>query len=393
MNLHIIPAEKFVDRAISLFEEAMPGQNTFYIFCKKEDNTALKYVKTKESDKVKIINSKEKWWSKGFIDLSLYEHIFFHNLYSPQNLYFSRVFPKNSIKHSIIWGHDFYGFKPFWKQQNYGPLTEKLLFAFKVKAPLKEVNSKTSRIKYLIKRSWRLLTDREYRAFNPTISDRRKAFERSDFIHTHVTTDFENIKNSLNIEAQWSNFSYYTAEDYNIGKQLYNTSLKILVGNSATYSNNHLEIFDILKQKVDDFTIVCPLNYGDMNYAQKIEAKGNELFKTKFKPLIDFLPLEQYNELQAQCSIVIMNHYRQQAAGNIIAALLLGSRVFMSKHSPLYNHFKSLGLNIFTVEQDLVKENSLCQLDEVRFEENRKIIHYYYSRKEIINAIRVSLNE
>lgn len=393
MILHIIPAEKFVDRAISLFEEARPGENTFYVFCKKEDNTDLKYVKTKESIQVKIISSKEKWWSKGFIDFSLYEHIFFHNLYSHQNLYFSRVAPKNSIKHSMIWGFDFYGFKPFWNHKKYGPLTEKILFHFKLKAPLEEANSKTSRIEYLVKRSWRLLTDREYRTFNPTISDRRKAFERSDYIHTHVITDFENMKTTFNLKAKWSSFSYYTAEDYNIDKQLNNTETKVLIGNSATASNNHLEVFDILKQKSQDFTIVCPLNYGDMDYARKIEAKGRELFKTKFKPLTDFLPLEHYNEVQAQCSIVIMNHYRQQAAGNLIAALLLGSKIFMSKHSPLYRHFKSIGLNLFTVEHDLLKENSLRQLSAVSIEENRKIIHNFYSRNAIINAIRASLSQ
>ena len=32
MIIHFISAEKFVERAISLFEEAFPGENLFYVF-------------------------------------------------------------------------------------------------------------------------------------------------------------------------------------------------------------------------------------------------------------------------------------------------------------------------------------------------------------------------
>jgi hypothetical protein len=105
-----------------------------------------------------------------------------------------------------------------------------------------------------------------------------------------------------------------------------------------------------------------------------------------------FLPFEKYNEIQKSCGIVIMNHYRQQAAGNIIASLLFGSKVFMNKRSPLYKHLKNLGLHIYDLESDFSQNNFSKTLDKSDILKNREIIRDYYSRKTQVNAIRKSIS-
>jgi hypothetical protein len=390
--VHIIPAEKFVDRAIQLFEQAVPGKNTFYIFSQTEGGEDLKFVLTKESKSIIKVPFGTKWWKKKFIDFSHFSHLFLHNLYSPQNIHFANQSPSGLVKHGIIWGYGYYGFKEFWPEPKYGALTTQFLNDSNA-SKIDSQNKTLKKYQYLIKRSWKLLTDKEYKVYNPTQKDRRSAFEASKYIHTHVKTDYQNIKKTFNKNFIWSNFSYYTAEDYKVDDSNLIPN-KILVGNSATASNNHLEAFDICYKLLQNsyFDIICPLNYGDIRYANQIENRGNELFKKNFLAIEQFLPFEKYNEIQKSCGIVIMNHYRQQAAGNIIASLLFGSKVFMNKRSPLYKHLKNLGLHIYDLESDFSQNNFSKTLDKSDILKNREIIRDYYSRKTQVNAIRKSIS-
>ena len=86
-----------------------------------------------------------------------------------------------------------------------------------------------------------------------------------------------------------------------------------------------------------------------------------------------------------------MNHFRQQAAGNIICALINGSKVFMSNRSPLFNHFKSLGLTIFSLEDDLKSKEDLKLLSKQQIKTNKDILRSNYSRQNIINALKASI--
>lgn len=395
MIIHIIPAEKFVDRAIQLFEKAVPKQNVFYIFSQEANGTDLDLVKSKESKYVIKIPFDTKWWKKGFIDFKKYKHIFLHNLYSPQNIYFARKTPKALIKHSMIWGHEFYGFKPFWNKENCGKLTSKLNDQLQATNESSNDGKKIpnkNKFQYLVNRSWKLLTDKEYSVCKPTVANRREAFKASNFIHTHVKTDFKNVQKTFELNAKWSNFSYYTVEDYEFNQSIPSPN-KILVGNSATASNNHLEVFQICKKKLknNSFEMICPLNYGDKNYAHEIEKQGELLFDNSFNALRNFLPLEEYNNIQSACGIVIMNHYRQQGAGNLIASLLFGAKVFMNKRSPLYQHFKQLGLHIYDVEKDLNQNQLTSNLEKQEIEQNRAILKEYYSLNTQIESIHNSI--
>lgn len=396
MIVHIIPAEKFVDRAIDLFEKAVPNQNVFYIFSQEIDNTDLDLVKSQESSHVIKVPYYTKWWKNGFIDFKQFQHIFLHNLYSPQNIYFARKVSSKLKKHSIIWGFEFYGFKPFWNEDNYGKLTSKLNNQLQStnesSRDRKEMYSK-NKFQYLVNRSWNLLTDKKYRVYNPTVANRRKAFKASNFIHTHVKTDFKNVQKTFNLNASWSNFSYYTIEDYEFKESIPNLN-KILIGNSATASNNHLEALQICEKKLEDysFEIICPLNYGDKEYAQEIIKRGKEVFGNQFRALTDFLTLKKYSDIQSKCGLVIMNHYRQQGAGNIIASLLFGAKVFMNSKSPLYQHFKQLSLILYDVEKDLNQNQLSSNLEKKEIEQNRAILKDYYSLHTQIKSIRNSLS-
>ena len=63
------------------------------------------------------------------------------------------------------------------------------------------------------------------------------------------------------------------------------------------------------------------------------------------------MAIEDYNRQIASCGVVVMNHVRQQAVGNISAALYKGARVFLRRENPLFRFFCDNGATVFPMEQ------------------------------------------
>ena len=380
MIIHFIPAEKFVHRAISLFEEAFPGENRFYVFGKKSG-----FDTKKNTDKFITVKLKDKWWDMAFWDFKPTDKIVFHSLYKSYNVFLANAdFLIKNEKHFMFWGAELYNMPSFWPNSIFGSTTSSLSKSkkFDIKQRLKNFFN-ASITKYLY--------PKKYNASNPSIQDKKRALQAMNIIHTHVKEDFLNLKQVMNINADWSNFSYYTNEDY-IAEKDKTLGTKILIGNSASASNNHLEVFEILKRLEVNNEMVCPLNYGDSNYAAVISKIGADTFGSKFIALNQFLSLEEYNKIQIDCGIVIMNHYRQQACGNIIAALNMGCKVFLSHKSPLLKHFKCLGVYVYCIETDLNSVHDFQVLDIELIIANRAALKKYYDRSVIIDSLKKSFS-
>ncbi len=125
-------------------------------------------------------------------------------------------------------------------------------------------------------------------------------------------------------------------------------SVKILAGNSAHTTNNHLELFQkLLPFKEKDILIYCPLSYGPRNYALEIAKAGKDLFGDKFIPLLTFMPLEDYLTLISSIDIAVYNHRRQQALGQTIALLQRGKKVYMRSDVSQWDFFNDMNIKIF----------------------------------------------
>ena len=121
-------------------------------------------------------------------------------------------------------------------------------------------------------------------------------------------------------------------------------SLRILIGNSATETNRHIQILNQLaKFKDEDIELYLPLSYGDMEYREMVLSYGYKIFKDKFKPLVDFIAYSDYQALLRTIDVGVFNNSRQQGLGNISRLLRFGAKVYLPKDSPNYNHFSHLG--------------------------------------------------
>ena len=105
-----------------------------------------------------------------------------------------------------------------------------------------------------------------------------------------------------------------------------------------------------------------------------ILSKGYELLGNAFVPLIDFVPLAQYNSIVASCNIVIMGHIRQQALGNICAALYKGAKIFLNKNGILFDFFNEHKVVVFPLDQlTLTNQINLC-FSEEDIKTNKKVL-------------------
>jgi len=157
---------------------------------------------------------------------------------------------------------------------------------------------------------------------------------------------------------------------------------RMLLGNSAIASNRHFEALEVLEgqRTLQEFKVICPLSYGDVQYGKSVAKKGKELLSDDFEPLFDFLEFEDYAKLLANVDAAWMNHKRQQALGNIVALLYLGKKVFLDGSTTSFAYFKDLGVSIFDSRELDGKKRIDLKLDEGAASRNAEIIKKEFSR-------------
>ena len=149
----------------------------------------------------------------------------------------------------------------------------------------------------------------------------------------------------------------------------------IQIGNSGDCTNNHIEIINNLKKyKEDNIKIIVPLNYGNKEYIEKVVIEGKRIFGEKFQPILNHLDMKKYYELLSNVDVAIMNHLRQQAAGNIVILLYLGKKVYLNSMVTTYKTFKEWNLYVGDIKN--IEKLELSELPKMSIEKikNNKLI-------------------
>lgn len=154
-------------------------------------------------------------------------------------------------------------------------------------------------------------------------------------------------------------------------------ALRILLGNSATPTNRHYEVIQVLsKFEKEDIVVFCPLSYGDSAYGDEIARLGGKVLGQKFVPLRNFMNRGEYDRLLASMNIGIFNHSRQQGLGNINRLMSNGAKVYMSRESGVWHDFEREGRIFFPTE--LIEAQSFDEFrawDIASAEKNMRILN------------------
>lgn len=143
---------------------------------------------------------------------------------------------------------------------------------------------------------------------------------------------------------------------------------RIILGNSATPENHHIDVIDKLAHLKDkDIEIICPLSYGDNGYAKKVGVKGKSIFGEKFIPVYEYIDADEYLKLVASCSVGVFNNDRQQAMGNINMLLEMGRKIYLREGTSMRGCFENFG-----IKTEMVNSLKNATVNEI-FSYNKKI--------------------
>ena len=165
--------------------------------------------------------------------------------------------------------------------------------------------------------------------------------------------------------------------------------INIQLGNSATETNNHLNILKtISKYKDENIKVYVPLSYGDMDYAKKVIMYGKEILGEKFIPIQQFMLYEEYCRFMSKMDVGIFDMKRQQAMGNIVALLQAGCKLYFNSESLLWDFFaKDLGCIVSDISQIYgMSINEFAQFTQKDILFNRARIRDKFSEDESIRA-------
>jgi hypothetical protein len=234
------------------------------------------------------------------------------------------------------------------------------------------------------KRLFKKLKELVYkRLFNVGV-DKIEVLKRINYFAPVLPSEFNKVK-SLSTKfcfdyLEWNYGVISPLTDGEIGVQEV-CGNNVIVGNSATPTNNHIEAFKLIDRGfLNDRVVYCPLSYGDSKYAQVIKEYGDEMFGRRFVGLMDFMSFDEYVKLLADCSVVIMNHIRQQAGANILMSVYLGSRVFVDKRNPFYDYLYKMGVVLNSIEDlEITPDLVNTPLSSEEKHKNKKLIKEHWS--------------
>lgn len=127
---------------------------------------------------------------------------------------------------------------------------------------------------------------------------------------------------------------------------------KVLLGNSADPSNNHIELLTLLsKHESEDIVLYLPLSYGgNLEYVNSVISLGKQLFGEKFVPLVKMMDKKSYIEFLSDIDCVIFGHDRQQGLGNIRLLIMMGKKIFIKSNNSSNDYLKELGIQYYFTE-------------------------------------------
>ena len=348
--LHIIKDDKFFDSTIETFEADKRLANRCVLIV-DTPNYNFKFIKSR--DKVKLLFGKEKIKKELSGD---YDVIYFHSIMINQYRCFKYI-PDDKI---VIWWC--WGFELYSSVKGMKPLLPMPLYRLRTRQYIGQTKNLSRVIKDLAKK-----------VLNSCVWTyrRNKVLMRVDYFQPVLPIEYSLLKINRHFKAQefYSNRSLdvFCDDTTQYGKG------NILFGNSATYTNNHLDVWERIRKYVpSESEVFVPLNYGYDGYAEGItDVIGDKGLKVSF--LRTFLPKEEYFSLLESCSFAIFGILRQQAMGNIYFCVQHGIKVFLYKDSLIYKYLSDAGYIVFTIE-DVNIDSFRVPLTEEQIAQNRSAL-------------------
>ena len=371
--LHICTDEKFIDFTITKFNGNITVKSEFVVVVSNTNNELKHIEQNKEVTVCSYGDIKEEFFQK----FENYKYVLFHSW----NTGFVNMILKSDYKNFIWfpWGEDFYNQHPTLSNKMMLPKTSLLFSKIHIKSFINEKTKRFRSVLHLRKDFWQL---------------QEEALKRVRYIAPVIDEDFDLIIKTYKNTEHINKLKYSYGDITSFAKLGYKVKGdNILLGNSASFNNNHIEAFEQLsKIKLEDRKVITILSYGDEKYGNYIEKYGKVKLPSNFMPIRSFMPKDNYIDLISTCEFVIMNQNRQQAMGNIYAMLYGGAKLFIRKENPTFKFLKN-NLFYFTEMDDLNDESISTPLSDVEKVHNRQVVMEILSEDKTQEYVDILINK
>ena len=351
---------KFVDPACNLFRQAADDVLFVIEALSQKEVTSIPpdvhaVVRTPEEFR-QVLRSQSDW--EGVIVQCM----------SPGMMRLLRELPSSIPVAWKIWGFEAYNYWPALAGNLYQPLTKGFLCGH-------------------IERSWK----RRLRPWFYRLSGRLDGFSRVRLFLSLFQEEYDLFRNvgllSGNAEFCWCTVGLSDPAKIPVAP----LGDDILLGNSATPENNHVDAFSqMARMDLQGRSVIVPLSYGNMHYREWVLREGKRMLGQAFEPLVEFMPRPEYFKILRRCGISLMNHLRQQALGNIFMQLRMGSNVYLND-TFVYRGLVRQGFSVARLDQALTGlEDSpgLVPLSSAIADRNRELVGQLYEPDSLIQAAR-----
>lgn len=403
--LHLVLDSPLMDGVMTRFDE-MVAHNR-YLFRTEKGRYTFKNIKRR--DRVEVFAAADRELARELADGQAYDVLVLHSLYAV-DIELLPAIPAGIRIWWISWGYDLYN-RHLIDIELFGARTAALRReldrerkgGFFKKGDLRDLGDMLffhphpfaligERLRKRLARRRETAAEREARERTAT----ERAVGRITYCSTTLPEEYEILARKEFFTPREIPFNYVTHDLFDaatIPTAPFCEGNGILIGNSATFENNHADILDLLRRTPPPGgEIVVPLSYGDPTYSERISRLGNELFGARFRPVTEFLPFPQYAALLRTCPVALFGHERQQALGAVLIALWNGAKVFLSPTSIIYRHLKNLGATVFSMTDDLNRETLATPLPRDTVLANRAIVSREYSSETRIARMRAAID-
>jgi dTDP-N-acetylfucosamine:lipid II N-acetylfucosaminyltransferase len=326
---HILENSKFTFLTINHFRNFSDilSLQKFYIST-KVDNVDF----SDQNDIVLMANNLEEFEE----DLNSYDFLLFHNIYNDIHIKILNKCTNNVVW--LGWGFDYYSLI------NYEVLTDF------TKSKVDEIYT-SSFIKQILKKS---IFYKKLKAYQQKIKSEQILRHKEKIKYFIPILESEKLlcDQHFSSKMKYINFKYpHNFLNENVGEiTIFRND--IIIGNSESIINNHLEIMDILEgYNFENQNIIMPLSYNsDEKYKNFLKSKCSKS-KLNYLLMEDFLQSEAYFKILSNCGYGIFNTTRQNALGNIAALISQGCKIFLRKENLLYDFFTSEGIKVFLIQE------------------------------------------
>jgi hypothetical protein len=371
--------DKFIDGFIEdVYEIGEENNNIFWIRGNEGDT---EHIKTNKS--VEFIGNNEQEIKERLNKINPSDNIFVHWY---DEFIAELVYDLPNKLFVFFWGGEMFEI-PYWHHFYWLFDKKTSKYLLKINAPKIQLNSKFfqtfyNRAKYI------LFPPKDELLF----LRRLKHLQNIDyFICNELDTEEVNLIRKLYPNSNFKHLPAFYDVNFDLSLSFVapppNEIIKVLLGNSATFTNNHLDAFEKLKKL--NLDIYCPLSYGRSSVQELITNKGNQLFGNAFKPILNFMNRNEYCGFLNSMDIVFMYHNRQQAWGNIATALALGKPVFLKKNNPLWQFIHAMGLSCYDAEKIAEYDlPSLIEIERNKREENVQKLKLHISKEKRLQDLK-----